>query len=177
MLKGLSIRQQLAARMLAQSKTVTEVARELGVERKTIYNWRRDEEFSSLVTTHQSEYERQILLEDERQIIPRLLKTAEALLDDENPHARLSACRLIATWLGLNKPRESEPPTEESSVLAAAYDMIARITRGNKGLRDLLLAELNRDRTQAEEDGQEDAAPLPPVAEVPDDIPEGAHVS
>jgi hypothetical protein len=177
MLKGLSIRQQLAAKMLAQGRSLTDVASELGVELKTIYNWRKNPEFASLLSTHQAEYERQILMEDERHIIPKLFRTAEALLDDENPHARLSACRLIATWLGLNRPRESEPPTEESSVLAAAYDMIARITRGNEGLRDLLLAELNRDRTPVEDDGQEDVASLQPVSEVPDDIPEGAHVS
>lgn len=78
--------------VLGQFKTYDDVAQELKISVKTLYNWRKEEEFSK-------ELNRRINIKIGG-IAPKALKKMEKLIDSDDPHVALLASKDVLDRAG-----------------------------------------------------------------------------
>lgn len=108
-----------AARQLAQGSTQTEVAKSLGVQRRTIRRWADDPDFLAAFEAETLKLQKRINAQIRRGAI-RAVSTLSELMDSESERIRLQAAKAMLTSLGdakINPGRESRSQNTNQTVI------------------------------------------------------------
>src|ERR1700719_571221 len=89
-----SIQSQVLAGLLA-SKSVSAVARENGIHRSTIYQWRHDQPYFTLALDQARSRHQTALFDHVQDLAEQALETVAELLTAEDTHLRLRAAQVI----------------------------------------------------------------------------------
>ena len=89
-----SIQSQVVAGLLA-GKSVSAVARENGIHRSTIYNWRHEQPYFTLVLDQARSRHRTSMYDLAQDLAEQALETVEELLGSQDSNVRLRAAQLI----------------------------------------------------------------------------------
>ncbi len=104
-------KQELALAMIMQGEKDIEIAAALGINRKTIYRWRKyDEQFTKALDERQAlmrEMAQNSLLE----LTESALEAVRKALQDDDNRVRLQAARMVLDMLKVNKPEEKQGTT------------------------------------------------------------------
>ena len=131
---ALTERHITAARMLAEGdKTLNAIAKEVGVARPTLYEWRQRDDFRAIVkdfTTETVERARELLAVHAKEAVDKLVKTMR-----KKPGAvSLRAAEQILNRCGLSSPAESVIVQQQAqATLPDDYGEFLRWKAGQEG--------------------------------------------
>lgn len=110
--------QQRAIALLLQGKSQTEIARELNIDRTTLWNWRtKDPVFTAELNKAQAElYERAV--SRLYSLTTKALETLEGILEKSNDEqAKIKVASFILKSVGLNEVNFTPGPMSEEEVI------------------------------------------------------------
>lgn len=127
--ESLTAKQVVAVSLLAAGKAFTDVAAELGVDRKTIWSWRRDPAFAAALSTER-EVIREGLQDRVLALADKALNALERTFDSgDSDSARVAAARLVLdrllpTW----KPDDERAQAGAQRVIVMRESDIRRLS-------------------------------------------------
>lgn len=95
---GLSDRQRRAAELLVSGLTISEVAREMRVNRSTVWRWNKEEEFAKHLWRLRSELLRATIIGMER-LLQRSVRVVDRKLDEDSERAALGILRMNSEFV------------------------------------------------------------------------------
>jgi hypothetical protein len=151
------VKKEKAAQMLAMGIGPIRVARELSIDRRTLFKWRKGEEFLRRQQEWQEIYLTEAREKLTKEMLPKALGTLTELLDEGNDSARLGAARFIVQLHGLSNLALGKEVAMDDAVFEAAAHLIAEIFSSREDLKKEALVELHRrksDRLLSGEDNK-----------------------
>jgi hypothetical protein len=152
-----AIKKEKAAQMLALGIGPIKVSRDLAIPRRTLFRWRKGEDFLRCQQERQEMYLDEAREKLTKEMLPKALETLTLLLDEGNDSARLGAARFIVQLHGLNNLALGKEVPMDDAVFEAAAHLIAEIFNNREDLKKEALVELHRrksDRLVSGEDNK-----------------------